>query len=109
MTSDSDGSVSRSSGEDPLAIETVPPVSTGGPEYQMAPFNPLPGREMVRRWLAMTLVGLLALVVLSILVATIGGWLSIADAKELVTLLVMPILTLTSAATGFFYGTKPGD
>jgi hypothetical protein len=86
------------SGERPPAIDqqTIPT----GP-----PFDPEPQREFIRGKIALWLLCMLAGV---LLLAFISMWLKM-DTEALRTVLTIifgPLVTLVSAATGFYYGSR---
>jgi len=59
--------------------------------------------DRTRRWIALILVGLLAVVTLAALVSFIVNWLDVSELKEL-GILITPVLTLTGTAVGFYFG-----
>jgi len=58
-----------------------------------------------RRRIAYSLIGLLTLQILSIHILLACTIITIADLKEF-AVIIGPLVTLVSAATGFYYGTK---
>jgi hypothetical protein len=84
-------------GEEPLAPGLLTPV--------LIPFNPEPQRERLRGWIAIGLLGMLALVLLCSFVSL---WLKIDNEslRNVLTILVGPLVALVSAATGFYYGSR---
>lgn len=67
-------------------------------------YNPLPRREQTRSWLAFSLVGLVAVISLALIGLTAGGVLDIDEAKDLVAGILSPLIALTGAALGFYFG-----
>lgn len=89
-----DYSADRAAGREPrLAV---------GPAY-----DPRPGEDWARRIIAYSLVGLLIAVVLWILALVSFDRIKVDDLKDFAVVLG-PVVTLVSAATGFYYGTKAG-
>jgi hypothetical protein len=87
-----------------LSRETPPPVDQQniptGP-----PFDPEPQRERIRGVIAL---GLLCMLAVVLLLAFISMWLKM-DTEALRTVLTIifgPLVTLVSAATGFYYGSR---
>jgi hypothetical protein len=68
-------------------------------------YDPRPQEDGARRTIAYLLIGLLWLVTVAIFLLLGFGSLVVTDIKEFAVLLG-PIVTLVSAATGFYYGTK---
>lgn len=79
------------------------PVAQDGLVTPATRDKPPPDPETIRRFLAYSLVGLLALMVLGTLFSYIAGWLDVAELKEL-SILITPVLTLTGTAVGFYFG-----
>ncbi|HBK56007.1 MAG TPA: hypothetical protein DDZ76_06960 [Xanthomonadales bacterium] len=82
----------------------------GRPEVAMPipstkPYDPRPLEDAARRRIAYSLIALLSLIVLAMLVLLGAGVIKAADMKEFAVVLG-PVVTLVSAATGFYYGTK---
>jgi len=86
------------SDETPLESATLAP----------GPYNPAPHEDRARRHIAYLLIGLLWVIVGAILILVACGSVSVADVKEF-SVLLGPIVTLVSAATGFYYGTKSNN
>lgn len=80
--------------------ETQPPAPKVGGDY-----DPRPQEDGARRTIAYLLIGLLWLIISGILILLSFGSITVADLKEFAVVLG-PIVTLVSAATGFYYGTK---
>jgi hypothetical protein len=80
--------------------ETQPPAPKVGNDY-----DPRPHEDGARRTIAYLLIGLLWLIIAAILILLGCGAINVADLKEFAVVLG-PIVTLVSAATGFYYGTK---
>ena len=68
-------------------------------------YDPRPHEDVARRKIAYFLIGLLWLTVIGIFVQLSLGVIAVADIKEF-SVVLGPIVTLVSAATGFYYGTK---
>jgi hypothetical protein len=68
-------------------------------------YDPRPQEDSARRYIAYALIGLLWLVVAAMLILTASRVLTPNDIKEF-SVILGPIVTLVSAATGFYYGTK---
>lgn len=83
-----------------IISEIQPPAPKVGGDY-----DPRPEEDGARRTIAYLLIGLLWLIVSGILILLSFGAITVADLKEFAVLLG-PIVTLVSAATGFYYGTK---
>jgi hypothetical protein len=69
------------------------------------PYDPRPHEDGARRTIAYLLIGLLWLIVAALLVLLAFGSIEVVDVKEFAVVLG-PVVTLVSAATGFYYGTK---
>jgi hypothetical protein len=72
---------------------------------ELRPFDPEPQRERLRGWIAIGLLGMLAFVLLCSFVSL---WLKIDNEslRNVLTILVGPLVALVSAATGFYYGSR---
>jgi hypothetical protein len=85
-----------------LSQESVPERIV---QQQRVPFDPEPQRERLRGWIAISLLGMLAFVLLC---SFVSMWIGID--KELLqtvlTIIVGPLIALVSAATGFYYGSR---
>lgn len=68
-------------------------------------YDPRPGEDGARRMIAYALIGLLAIIVVAILLLLAFGVIEAAELKDF-AVLIGPVITLVSAATGFYYGTK---
>ncbi|POZ52384.1 hypothetical protein [Methylovulum psychrotolerans] len=68
-------------------------------------YDPRPQEDGARRIIAYLLIGLLWFVVGGMFVLLAFGSIKVIDIKEFAVVLG-PIVTLVSAATGFYYGTK---
>lgn len=62
-------------------------------------------KDATRRWLAFSLVGLLAIVVIYAEVAFVFGWIDGQDLPSL-TVVVSPVSTLSAVAIGYFFSKK---
>ena len=80
--------------------DTEPKAPQIGSDY-----DPRPEEDQARRHIAFLLIGLLWLVVAAIFVLIAFGTIQVIDIKEFAAVLG-PVVTLVSAATGFYYGTK---
>lgn len=69
-------------------------------------YDPNRTRESIRSGLAIGLTVLLAVVVLAVVGATVFGDYPVAEAKELLSVVLAPLVALVGAATGFYYGGK---
>lgn len=90
------------SGED-NASDTQVAVPTVGGYY-----DPRPHEDGARRTIAYLLIGLLWFVVVAMFGLIAFGSMSSAEMKDFAVILG-PVVTLVSAATGFYYGTKSTD
>ncbi|KLD79315.1 hypothetical protein FZ025_02440 [Xanthomonas hyacinthi] len=68
-------------------------------------YDPRPHEDQARRHIAYMLIGLLWVVVAGLLILVAWSGIQVQDIKEFAVLLG-PVVTLVSAATGFYYGTK---
>jgi len=76
------------------------------PSLQLGdPYDPRPQEDGARRIIAYLLIGLLWLTIGAMFVLVGLGTIQVADIKEFAVVLG-PVVTLVSAATGFYYGTK---
>jgi hypothetical protein len=80
--------------------EGQPPTLQVGGDY-----DPRPQEDGARRTIAFLLIGLLWLIVSGILILLGFKAITVTEVKEFGVVLG-PIVTLVSAATGFYYGTK---
>ncbi len=94
------------------------PIEPGGspPRQEPAPgarirtlregekYDPAPDRENTRSWLAKALVWLLFLISLGLLAGVMVGELSSLQAKDLALAVLSPLVALTGAALGFYFG-----
>lgn len=103
MTGDDDKDKSRK--EEDLSNEDLP-TSTGESEFETEPYDPRPGEDEARKYMAYALLSLLSFIIVYILVGVVCDWLEIEDAKSLLQLILSPVIALVSAATGFYYGAK---
>lgn len=69
------------------------------------PYDSRPQEDSARRYIAYSLIGLLWVLVGGILILVSFGSIHLSEIKEFAVILG-PIVTLVSAATGFYYGTK---
>ena len=75
---------------------------------QTQPYDPRPTEDKARRRIAYALIALLGMLVFAILYFVWHGKVEVTDIKEF-AVLVGPVVTLVSAATGFYYGTRSGS
>lgn len=68
-------------------------------------YDPRPKEDQARRHIAYLLIGLLIVVVGSILLLVAYGTITVTEIKDF-SVVLGPVVTLVSAATGFYYGTK---
>lgn len=71
-----------------------------GEEYDSRPHE-----DNARRTIAYLLIGLLWLIIAAMLIMVAFGSITVEDLKDF-SVIIGPIITLVSAATGFYYGTK---
>lgn len=75
-------------------------------EREVRPYDPSRTREWVRAAIALLLIGLLTgTIAASFAILWIGPF-GISDTKELLAVLLSPLVGLVGAATGFYYGSK---
>jgi hypothetical protein len=104
--------------EPSAAIAEAAPSELSEP-FSEKPYDPLPERENIRgqiaQWLIWTLVGVIACVVLTAILTTIGCLKTNACDKEalglpslraVVELILTPLVGLVGAVTGFYFGEK---
>jgi hypothetical protein len=65
-------------------------------------------RERMRGVLALALVGLLAAVILSLVMATIAAALTTKEVGDLLDPIITPLVTLAGTALGFYFGRAEG-
>lgn len=87
------------SGEGTGTPPTIPSPQAG------AAYDPRPQEDGARRTIAYLLIGLLWLVIAAMFLLIAFGSVAVADIKDFAVILG-PVVTLVSAATGFYYGTK---
>ena len=99
------GRESSRAGEPVDLSAEIPPAAHRQTIPTGAPFNPEPQRERIRGWIALSLLGMLAVV---LLLAFISMWVGMkAEVLQTVlTIIFGPLVTLVSAATGFYYGSR---
>ena len=71
------------------------------------PYDPEPARDRLRGWLAVALLAMLAVVVAA---AWVSLWWSLAteaEIKDLLGVILPPIVALVGSAIGFYFGGKP--
>ncbi|MDQ2956474.1 MAG: hypothetical protein M3Y42_05880 [Actinomycetota bacterium] len=90
-----------------LATGDEPPPAPGGPKLEA--WNPEPGREDVRKYVAYWLLGILSFVVIATVTLIVTErWtkLSTDDVRSTIELVFSPIVTLVSAVIGFYYASN---
>jgi NADH:ubiquinone oxidoreductase subunit 3 (subunit A) len=83
----------------------VPSSSEDGSLEIGEPYDPRPQEDEARRVIAYLLIGLLWVIVAGTFILIACGTISLENIKEFGVILG-PVVTLVSAATGFYYGTK---
>jgi len=71
----------------------------------LVPYDPRPAEDGARRAIAFMLIGILFVIIGAVLIMVAWGSIHVSDLKEFAVILG-PVITLVSAATGFYYGTK---
>lgn len=74
-------------------------------EWNAVAYDPRPGEDGARRTIAYALIGLLAIIVFAVLLLLAFGVVEVTELKDF-SVLLGPVITLVSAATGFYYGTR---
>ena len=97
-TEGTEASIANLDFTDETAIEQESAIET-------KPYDPRPFEDTARRNIAYSLIFLLFLTVIGIFILLCHKVVGIADLKEF-SVILSPLLTLVSAATGFYYGTK---
>ncbi len=93
-------------GSDPFDFSQEKPSSKGSGSYHIGkPYDPREQEDTARRNIAYVLIGLLCFLVVAILLLVAVKSIKLQEIKEFAVILG-PIVTLVSAATGFYYGTK---
>ena len=70
-------------------------------------YDPRPQEDTARRYIAYSLIAILFVLIGGILFLVGIGCIEVHEIKEF-SVILGPIITLVSAATGFYYGTKAG-
>lgn len=83
---------------------TGDPPSSEPKKPSTVPYNLDRHRENTRGMIALTLVGLLAAVLLLSMGGLIWGNTEMKELKELLTIILGPLVALVGAATGFYFG-----
>jgi len=86
--------------DDRQQVRTLRATDSGG-TYT---YDPGPDREKARFWLAKALVCLLITVSLGLIVCAAAGWLTTSQAKDMAIAVLSPLVALTGAALGFYFG-----
>jgi hypothetical protein len=104
------GNVTPSGSESSLASESAdfsaqPPPTVEPSIPEGGRFDPEPQRERIRGYVALGLLGMLALV---LVLAFISMWcrMELEVLRTVLTIIFGPLVTLVSAATGFYYGSR---
>ncbi|WP_377808011.1 hypothetical protein ABNQ38_21750 [Azospirillum sp. A29] len=84
-----------------FTADSVSPIASPVP----ASYDSRPGEDGARRYIAFSLIGILAVIIYEIFFMLHLGRIKVDEVKEFGVILG-PIITLVSAATGFYYGTK---
>lgn len=92
------------SGGDEIDFTDDNPKS-GEAEPALAPYDSRPAEDGARRTIAFMLIGILFVIIGAVLIMVAFGSIQVSDLKEFAVILG-PVITLVSAATGFYYGTK---
>ncbi len=74
-------------------------------DFNKALYDPRPHEDEARRKIAYWLLGILSVLLIWILGLVSLGTITIEQLKEF-SIILGPVITLVSAATGFYYGTK---
>ncbi len=91
---------------DPVDWTKFPPKEAESTSLQMGSvYDPRPQEDLARRNIAYGLIALLWVLVIWVLRLVSRGKIHVSEIKEFAVVLG-PIVTLVSAATGFYYGTK---
>ena len=86
--------------DDKISEKQDPPSPTEGSDY-----DPRPDDNKARRRIAYALIALLAASIVAIFTLLGLGIIDVAELEKFGVIL-SPLITLVSAATGFYYGTK---
>ncbi|SNQ48618.1 conserved hypothetical protein [Frankia canadensis] len=89
--------------------ETSTAPAPGLPTIEAAPYDPQERLDSVRSYIAFSLIGLLALVVLcSFALLATAHWthLTLQEVRPLIEVIFSSVTTLVSAATGFYFGVQ---
>lgn len=91
--------------EQDLDFSSETPTGDEHTGLRLKDYDPRPQEDQARRNIAYLLIGLLWLVIAGVFILLAFGTINIIDIKEFAVILG-PVVTLVSAATGFYYGTK---
>jgi hypothetical protein len=75
-------------------------------EPSTVPYNSEQDRERVRGLVALLLIGLLAFAVVGSFIGLATKMIEMKDLKELLTIVLGPLIALVGAATGFYFGER---
>jgi len=92
-------------GNEAIDLSNEVPAKREVERYLSAKYDPRPHEDTARRQIAYLLIGLLFVTVLCLLGMVACKMVAVGEIKEFAVILG-PIITLVSAATGFYYGTK---
>lgn len=82
-------------------------AAAGEQAFDEKPYDGRPQEDTARRYIAYALVALLAFVVAWALLSVTFCWCCKSDdVVKILQIVLTPIITLVSAATGFYYGSK---
>ena len=83
----------------------VPTSDSNVGETEYGPSDTRKREDLTRSYIAFGLIGLLSFIVICIFALLFLGRISMSDLKD-ISVIFGPVVTLVSAATGFYYGTK---
>lgn len=93
--------------DDPISLDLTDDRPAQSPsEPQAAPYNPAKHRENMRGWLAVVLVGVVALVIVFAGCALWHGKIEIAELQAFLQIIFTPLIALVGSVIGFYYGGK---
>lgn len=86
-------------------LKTTAAIGHARTRWNSVEYDPRPGEDGARRNIAYALIALLSIIVFAVLLLLACSVVQVGDLKEF-SFLLGPVITLVSAATGFYYGTK---
>lgn len=90
----------------PIDLSAEMPSAVGQPTVPTGPpYDPEPQREIIRGKIALWLLGMLAVVLLLTFISMWAG-MNAEVLRTVLTIIFGPLVTLVSAATGFYYGSR---